>query len=47
MEVFENKEIVKKEIDDYFKRVILIINVFRYELLKNFDEKILVVDSLL
>lgn len=47
MEVSENKEIVKKEIDDYFKRVISTINASRHELLKNLDEKTSAVHSLL
>lgn len=47
MEVSENKEIVKKEINDYFKRVISTINASRHELLKNLDEKTSAVYSLL
>lgn len=47
MEVSENKEIVKKEIDDYFERVISTLDASRHQLLKHVDEKTSAVHSLL
>lgn len=47
MEVSENKEIVKKEIDDNFKRVISTIDASRHQLLKSVDEKTSAVQGLL